>query len=43
MFTFEDLKNVDPAGIQTLMRVADKDKMTLALKAIRGTKRLVFF
>jgi len=43
MFTFEDLKNVDPAGIQTLMRVADKDKMTLALKGASEELKDLFF
>ena len=43
MFTFEDLKNVDPAGIQTLMRVADKAKMTLALKGASEELKDLFF
>ncbi|MBT6305209.1 MAG: flagellar motor switch protein FliG [Rhodospirillaceae bacterium] len=43
MFTFEDLKNVDPAGIQTLMRVADKDKMTMALKGASDELKDLFF
>ena len=32
MFTFEDLQKIASAGIQTLMRNIDKDKMTIALK-----------
>ena len=32
MFTFEDLAKLDPSGIQTLLRVADKDKLGIALK-----------
>ena len=32
MFTFEDLKKIDAAGIQTLMRGIDKQKLTIALK-----------
>ena len=43
MFTFEDLKNVDPAGIQTLMRVADKDKMMMALKGASDELKDLFF
>jgi flagellar motor switch protein FliG len=43
MFTFEDLKNVDPAGIQTLMRVADKAKMTMALKGASDELKDLFF
>lgn len=32
MFTFEDLKKIAAAGIQTLIRSIDKDKMAIALK-----------
>lgn len=32
MFTFVDLTKLDNAGIQTLIRVSDKGKLTLALK-----------
>jgi len=31
MFTFGDLKSVDPSGIQMLMRSCEKDKTALAL------------
>lgn len=43
MFTFEDLQRLDPSGIQTLIRGADKEKLTLALKgAAEGIKDLFF-
>lgn len=32
MFTFEDLVNIDSAGIQKLLRAIDKSKLTIALK-----------
>jgi flagellar motor switch protein FliG len=32
MFTFEDLIRLDAAGVQVLLRQADKNKLTLALK-----------
>ncbi len=32
MFTFDDLTKTDAAGIQALLRVADKSKLTIALK-----------
>ena len=32
MFTFEDLQKIDTAGIQTLLRATDKDKLAIALK-----------
>lgn len=38
MFTFEDLVKLDPQSIQTLLRVADKEKLSLALKG--GTEEL---
>ena len=43
MFTFEDLANLDPAGVQTLLRNVDKDKMGLALKGASDTLRDLFF
>lgn len=43
MFTFEDLQNLDPAGIQTLIRAVDKDKLPLALKGATETLRDLFF
>lgn len=43
MFTFEDLQNLDPAGIQTLIRAVDKDKLPLALKGATETLTDLFF
>lgn len=43
MFTFEDLAKLDPAGLQTLMRQADKDTLTRALKGASETMRTFFF
>ncbi len=43
MFTFEDLKKVDAAGIQTLMRGIDKDKLAIALKGASDTIKTLFF
>ena len=35
MFTFDDLIKLDAAGVQTLMRTVEKDKMTMAPRAGR--------
>ncbi|MEC9346292.1 MAG: flagellar motor switch protein FliG [Pseudomonadota bacterium] len=43
MFTFEDLAKLDPAGVQTLLRAVDKDKLGLALKGASDTLRDLFF
>jgi len=43
MFTFEDLKKVDKAGIQALLRVVDKDKLVIALKGASETIKSLFF
>jgi len=43
MFTFDDLEKLDAAGIQTLMRVADKSKLALALKGTTDTIKDLFF
>lgn len=43
MFTFEDLSNLDPSGIQTLIRTADKDKIPLALKGANDDMKDLFF
>ncbi|MBM84946.1 MAG: flagellar motor switch protein FliG [Rhodospirillaceae bacterium] len=43
MFTFEDLKNVDAAGLQTLLRNIDKDKLTIALKGASDELKELFF
>jgi flagellar motor switch protein FliG len=43
MFTFEDLIRIDMAGIQTLLRHVEKDKLAMALKgASDGIKELFF-
>ncbi|MDE3059728.1 MAG: flagellar motor switch protein FliG, partial [Pseudomonadota bacterium] len=43
MFTFEDLKKIDPAGIQTLLRGVDKDKLPIALKGASDELKELFF
>ncbi len=43
MFTFEDLSNLDPSGVQTLLRNADKDKIAIALKGASAEIRDLFF
>lgn len=43
MFTFEDLSNLDPSSVQTIIRAADKDKLPLALKGATETLRDLFF
>jgi len=43
MFTFEDLSSMDPAGVQTLLRAVDKDKLTVALKGASEELRDLFF
>jgi len=43
MFTFEDLMNLDPAGMQTLIRAADKDKLPPALKGATDALKDLFF
>ncbi|MGH1399292.1 MAG: flagellar motor switch protein FliG [Alphaproteobacteria bacterium] len=43
MFTFEDLQNVDAAGIQTIIRAVDKEKLPIALKGTTDTIRDIFF
>lgn len=43
MFTFEDLANLDPASVQTLIRAVDKDKLPLALKGASETIKDLFF
>jgi flagellar motor switch protein FliG len=42
MFTFEDLTNIDDAGIQTLLRTIDKTKLTVALKGASEKIRNLF-
>jgi flagellar motor switch protein FliG len=43
MFTFEDLAQLDPGGVQTLLRAADKDKLGTALKGASDTLKELFF
>jgi flagellar motor switch protein FliG len=43
MFTFEDLLNLDPAGMQTLIRAVDKEKLPPALKGATDAIRDLFF
>lgn len=43
MFTFEDLKKLDPSGVQTLLRVVDKDKLGTGLKGASEELRDLFF
>ncbi len=43
MFTFEDLKKIDKAGIQTLLRGLDKEKMKVALKGASDELKELFF
>ena len=43
MFTFEDLSNLDPGGVQTLLSAAEKDKLAIALKGSSETLRELFF
>jgi flagellar motor switch protein FliG len=43
MFTFEDLQKITPAGIQAIIRAADKDKLPPALKGATETLRDLFF
>ncbi len=43
MFTFEDLVKIEAAGIQTLLRKADKDKLAIALKGSSDEIRDLFF
>lgn len=42
MFTFDDLININSAGIQSLMRSIDKTKLTLALKGASEELRNLF-
>ena len=43
MFTFEDLANVDPAGVQAILRAVDKDKLATALKGASDALSGLFF
>lgn len=43
MFTFEDLKKIDAAGVQGLLRAVPKDKLALAMKGASETIKELFF
>jgi flagellar motor switch protein FliG len=43
MFTFADLANLDPGGVQTLLRGVDRDKLGIALKGASEALRNLFF
>ena len=43
MFTFEDLKKLDPTAVQTVLRAIDKDKLAIALKGASEELRDLFF
>lgn len=43
MFTFEDIVKVDGPGIQAMLRVADKDKLAIALKGASDPIKQLFF
>jgi flagellar motor switch protein FliG len=43
MFTFEDLTQLDPMGMQTLLRAVPREKMPVALKGASDVLRTQFF
>jgi flagellar motor switch protein FliG len=43
MFVFEDLNKLDPGGVQTLLRVVEKDQLGLAMKGASDALREMFF
>ncbi len=43
MFTFEDLVRIDAAGVQTLLRHVEKDKLAMALKGASDSIKDLFF
>ena len=43
MFTFADLANLDPGGVQTLLRGVERDKLGIALKGASEALRNLFF
>lgn len=43
MFTFEDLQKLDAAGLQTVLRMADKDTLAKALKGANEEAKAYFF
>ncbi|MEJ0010038.1 MAG: flagellar motor switch protein FliG [Alphaproteobacteria bacterium] len=42
MFTFEDLKKVNPQGVQALLRVVNKDKLAVAMKGASDAIKELF-
>ena len=43
MFTFDDLSRLDNAGVQTLLRTAEKDQLAMALKGGSDEVKTLFF
>ena len=43
MFTFEDLKKLDPTAVQTLLRAIEREKLGIALKGASDDLRDLFF
>ncbi len=43
MFTFEDLKKLDPTAVQTLLRAIEREKLGIALKGASEDLRDLFF
>lgn len=43
MFTFEDLQNLDPQGVQTLLRHVEKTALAVGLKGASESIRDLFF
>ena len=43
MFTFEDLLRIDPAGVQTILRNIQKEKLPIALKGASDAIKDLFF
>jgi flagellar motor switch protein FliG len=43
MFTFEDLTKLEPSGVQTLIRAADKSKLAIGLKGASDQLKDLFF
>lgn len=43
MFTFDDLQKLGPAGVQTLLRIVDRDTLARALKGANDAAKEFFF
>ena len=43
MFVFEDLRKLDPGGVQTLLRAIDREQLAMALKGSSDNLRDLFF